>query len=125
MTHIFWRQIFTTEYMPEMAAAHGAGDFSTYPIGVERSRDSAVDFVVKARPAAVGVELIGRAIERRITLTADKRADSRFVQQLAAKRQLCAFVDDDALFFVSQLVHDTTSFARRACPRQTLRPSWH
>ena len=106
--------------MPKVSSALSAGDFSPPAVGVERPRNSAVDFVVKARPAAIGVELIGRAIERRITLTADKRADSRFVQQLAAKRQLCAFVDDDALFFVSQLVHDTTSFARRACPRQTL-----
>ena len=94
--------------MPQMAATIGTGDFCAHAIGVERALHRTSDFIIKTRPAAMCIKLIFRPIQRRVALSADKHACPVFVQQIASKWQLGAFVEDDAFFFIGESIHTSS-----------------
>ncbi len=106
--------------MPQMAATIGTGDFCAHAIGVERALHRTSDFIIKTRPAAMCIKLIFRPIQRRVALSADKHACPVFVQQIASKWQLGAFVEDDAFFFIGESIHTSSirldSSKRREAP---------
>ena len=106
MPHIFFRHTLAFEHVAQMAATIGANDF--HPFHAERmvglADDSARDFIVERRPAAAGIELVGRAVQGRIAAPADVGTRSLVVPVFAGKRPFSAFVGNDLFFFGRQRV---------------------
>src|SRR5688572_9899953 len=107
---------FAEEDVAEVAAAVRALDFDAHAIRVRQAFDGAGDFVVEGGPAAVGVELVGAAVEWRVAATADVGAGLVEVVVLAGEGILGALVLDDAGFFGREFVvlgtfHDGASIS--------------
>lgn len=90
--------------MAEVSAAVGAHDF--YPFHAERivgvANDGAGNFVVKRRPAAATVELVGRLVERCVAAAADVGAGGFVIPVFASEGAFGAFLSDDVLFLFGE-----------------------
>lgn len=64
MPRVFWGEAFAFEDMPQMGPADGADDFRPVAVRIGAAEHGAGHGVVKGRPAASGVELVARAVER-------------------------------------------------------------
>jgi hypothetical protein len=104
------------KHMTQMGTARGAPDLCAAPVGVERPLHGSRDFVIKTRPAARRLKLVGRPIEWSAAPLADVCPSRLAVDILAGKRDLSSLMDNDPFFFRSQRLERH----RRACP---LRPT--
>ena len=64
MPRVFGGEAFAFEDMPQMGPAGGADDFRPVAVRIGAAEHGAGHGVVKGRPAASGVELVARAVER-------------------------------------------------------------
>ena len=64
MPRVFLGEAFAFEDMPQMGPAGGADDFRPVAVRIGAAEHGAGHGVVKGRPAASGVELVARAVER-------------------------------------------------------------
>ena len=101
---VFFGQAFADKNMAEVAAAIGAEYLGAPPVGVCFFAYRTGYFVIESRPTAAGVELVGRAVQRRFAPPADVFACGKMLVVLARKWALCAFVFDDPFFFRAELV---------------------
>ncbi len=101
MAGIFLRHALAVKYVSEVTAAVGAGDL--YPAHAERTIDvadnGARDFVIKRRPAAAAVELVGRIVQRRITTAAHENSIAFKVVVFTGKGPFGAFMRNNLFFF--------------------------
>ena len=105
--------------MTEMAAAFRADDLRPTPVRIGNPLDGPRDLVIEARPAASGVELVRRAVQRRATLFATVSSFSFKTVVFAGERRfgsLCrrsrASPRESVLFFIVcpfDWVHDSIS----------------
>src|SRR5690606_3238914 len=102
MPRVLGRKAFAFKHMAEMAAAVAADDLDTTAVGVGVTLHRAGDLVVKAGPATVAVELVGRLVQRGVALPADVSAGGLVVGVLADEGALRPLVEDDAGFVGSQ-----------------------
>ncbi|MFT5998487.1 MAG: hypothetical protein ACI81P_000940 [Neolewinella sp.] len=98
------------ENVAQVAATVVAGNFDPVAVGIADLLDGAWYFVVEARPAAAAAELILTVVQRVITAPADEDAVDLEVVVLPNKRHLCAFTDNNTLFFGSEGVVIFRSF---------------
>ena len=70
MARIFGRKAFARKDMSQVSAAAGTSDFGTPAVGIRRAPHGTGDFVVDTRPAAPGIELVLRTVQRRTALAA-------------------------------------------------------
>ena len=92
---VFRGESFAGEYVAEVGAASGAGDFGALSVRVGGASHGAGQCVVEAGPAASGVEFVGRPIERCAALFAVVGAVGVEGDVFSAERGFGAFVDDD------------------------------
>lgn len=104
MAGIFLRKSFSDEDVPEMPAAMVAEDLGAAAVGVGLAAHGPGDLIIKAGPAAAGVELVGGAVQRMVAAAADEGAAYFVPVVFAGKGHLRAFVDDNALFFGGEWV---------------------
>ena len=57
-----WRQALSHEYVAQVAATVNALNLNTHPVGVGQVLYSARNFLIKGRPAAMGVKFIFGAV---------------------------------------------------------------
>ena len=58
MTHIFGCQLFAGEDVTQVPAAGSAQDLGAVAVRIRQALDCIGDLLVKARPAAAGIELV-------------------------------------------------------------------
>ena len=87
VARIFGRKAFARKDMPQVSAAAGTGDFGTPAVGIRRAPHGTGDFVVETRPAAPGVELVLRTVQRRTALAATVNPLSAMLVITARKRR--------------------------------------
>ena len=102
MPDIFSCGPFTLENVAEVAAAIITEDLNPETISVYLPMNRACDFIIKGRPAAVRMKLVFGPVQWGITLLADILATFEVIGKLACKGHLCAFMQNDMLFFVGQ-----------------------
>ena len=102
MPRVFWGEAFAFEDMPQMGPAGGADDFRPVAVRIGAAEHGAGHGVVKGRPAASGVELVRRAVQRRATLFATVSSFSFKTVVFAGERRFGSFADDHALLLGSQ-----------------------
>ena len=95
---------FTEENMSQMPAAIVTNNLGAKAVGVGVVIDGAGDLVIKAGPTAMAVELVRRAVKRRVTPSAKIGAGLFPISQFAGERPLCAFTNDDVSFLARQFV---------------------
>ena len=105
VARIFGRKAFARKDMPQVSAAAGTGDFGTPAVGIRRAPHGTGDFVVETRPAAPGVELVLRTVQRRTALAATVNPLSAMLVITARKRRFGTLVDDHTSFFRCQRLH--------------------
>ena len=88
-----------------MPAAIVALDFHPQPVGIRKTLDGTGKGIVKARPAATGVELVGRAVELRAAAPASEGALLEKIIVLAGEGRFGSFVFDYVPFFGGEGVH--------------------
>ena len=71
MARVFRRELLTEENVAKMRAAAHTGDFSAFAVSVDCPTHRAGNLVVKAGPAAMGVELVLGMVQRRVAAPAD------------------------------------------------------
>lgn len=98
MADVFCSDALSLEDMPQMSSAILAEDLDAVPICVRFPTDGTVDFVIETRPAATGLELILRTIERCIALPAEIRSSGLIPQQFAGTGAFRSLVQDDSFF---------------------------
>ncbi len=104
MAGIFRREAFAGEHMPEMRVTIGAYDFDPPAISIGNPFYRTGDFIVEARPAAMGIKFrIGR-IQRGIAAPAHVESLLLVMQVLSRPGKFGAFVNDDPFFFWAQWV---------------------
>lgn len=96
---IFVGKALTLKNMSQMTTAVGADNFYSPPIWVELTAHSALNFIVKAGPAAMGRKFVFRSVQGTIALFAQIQPLGFMIGILALKRPLCALVQDDILLF--------------------------
>src|SRR5690606_36503245 len=101
---ILFRESLACKYMAEVTAAVRADDLRTSSVRIRHSIDRARDFVIKARPSAVGVKFVVRTVKRGITSPA--YISSRFLMLviLSGKRSFRAFVKYNPFLFRSKFI---------------------
>ena len=120
MARVLRRELFAEEDVAEVPVAIRAEDLDAVAVGVALAADGAGQFVVEARPAAVTVELVGRAIKRRVALAAEERARVGALRLLADVRSLGPFVQDHAGFVRREFV-ELRRFHYCVPPSETIR----
>jgi hypothetical protein len=93
-----------------MALAIVADDFRALAVGVKMAVNGAVNLIIKARPSAVALELVGGSIQWRIALAADVRARLLVVRVLADEGTFGTFLEDHERFFPREFVESGTLF---------------
>ena len=86
------------EHMAEVAPAPGALDLDPLSVRVWNSTDGPRDLLVERRPAAVGIELVLRPVERCTAPFALVRPGLGVAFVLSRERGLGPFVEDHSLF---------------------------
>ena len=99
MPGIFGGIALSGEDMSQMAAAFPAEDFHPVPVGVWSFSDGSGNFLVKAGPAATGVEFGGGCVKRRVAFATLVRSFDKKIVVLASTGRFGAFVFDNAFFF--------------------------
>jgi hypothetical protein len=88
--------------MTQVAITLTAEDFDPVAIGVDFPTNRAGYFIVEGRPAAVGLKLVFRAIQRLITLATNVNAGIKVIVVFSGKRPFSAFLENDPRFFRRQ-----------------------
>ena len=96
---VFLREPFSRKYVPKMSAAGRAEDLRAHPVRIRLAPDRPFDLIVEARPAAVGIELVARTVERRVAPPADVSAGGLVVGVLPGERTFSPLVNDNVFFF--------------------------
>lgn len=99
MPDVLFRKPLTLEDMPEMGTASGALDFRSFPVCIRDPLDRSFYLVVEAGPAASGVELVLRSVERGFAPPADIDARLEVSLILSGERYLRPFVNYDLFLF--------------------------
>jgi len=81
-----------------MSATSSAGNLGPETVGIQVVTNSILDFLVKARPATMGIEFIGGSIKRCTTATANIGAGLKELIIFASKGDLGTFVNNDTFF---------------------------
>ncbi len=90
------------EDVAEMGPAGRAFDLGALPIWIREAPNRPRDLEIEARPAAAGIELVLRPVERSLAALADVRSLAGIVLVLARERSLRPSMDDDPLFLLGQ-----------------------
>jgi len=101
---VFVCKSFAGEDVAEMAAAAGADDLHPLAIRIGDALDRAGNLVIKARPAAAGMEFILRAVERGVAALAEIGAFRLVVGVLPGEGPLRPLVQDHPFLVRSQFV---------------------
>ena len=96
MANIFFRETFALENMAEMSSAIRAEDLGSRSVWFPPY--GPFDFIVETGPAAIRIELISGTIQRCVALATNVSSFDFVVEEFAATRHLCPFVQDDASF---------------------------
>jgi hypothetical protein len=120
MSGVPWGEAFPYEHMAQVAPAPSALDLDSLSVGIGKSAHRPGDLLVERRPAAVGLELVFRTVERSAALLAlvDPGFEVAFV--LTGERSLGPFVENDLLLRpVERLKHGLVGLghARRTSAR--------
>ena len=102
MAYVLVRHAFAFKDVAKMSATVLAQNFNSATIGVGFAMDSAFDFVIETRPAATGMELVLRFVQRRIAATADVRAIGVVVGQFTRAGKFGPLVNDYVFFFLTE-----------------------
>ena len=105
VARIFGRKAFARKDMPQVSAAAGTSDLRPSSVGIRRAPHGTGDFVVETRPAAPGIELVLRTVQRRTALAATVNPLSAMLVITARKRRFGTLVDDHTSFFRCQRLH--------------------
>lgn len=92
MPRVFRCEPFSIEDMPQVAAAVPAKNLNAMPISIRMALYGIFNFIIKAGPAASGVELVFGAIEWRIAAPAEISASRLIVFIFSSEWHFCAFV---------------------------------
>lgn len=93
---------FAGKDVAEMASAGRTDDFGTDAVGIGPADDRTRYRIVETWPAASGIELVCRPVERSSALTADVCTGLPVVPVFAAERHLRSLVYDDMPFRFAQ-----------------------
>lgn len=105
MPDVLLREAFPRKHMAQMPAAVRAENLGAVAVRVRCPPDGAFNLIIKGGPAAMGVKLVFRAVQGRLTLPAHiVAAGFKMVGVLAGKGGLGALVQDDLLLVRRQLV---------------------
>src|SRR5688572_33181218 len=99
------REPLADEDVAEVPATGGAFDLDPTAVRVRQPSHSTRDLLIERWPAATGVELRIRDVQRRVAPSADVRALDKEVVVLARERPLGALVDDDPGLLARELIH--------------------
>jgi hypothetical protein len=83
--------------MAKMPLAGGASDLGAMAICIQAAGNSSGNLIVKAGPAALGIEFIKGAVEWCTALTADVQAGGLVIGIFSTEGPLGAFVNDHSL----------------------------
>ena len=109
MAHVLLGQLLPLEHVPEMGPAGGTENLRPSPVGVRQALHGAGQFVVEARPATTGVELVIGFIKRRAASSAHVGPGLVVIVILAGEGPLRALLYNDGLFLGCQLFQDQAS----------------
>ena len=103
MARVFFGEVLACEDVSKVGVAVGTFDFCSLPIRIRKPFNRAWDFIVKARPPAVGFKLVLGPVKFCTTPFAD--IDAFFPKRivLACEGHFGAFVNDNLLFFGGEL----------------------
>ena len=102
MTRVLRRQPLALEEMAQMTAATGAKNLRAVSVGIGCTPYRTGNRIVEARPAASGIELVLRTVQRRAALAAAIRALLVEAAVTAREGHFGGFVDNYASFFGGQ-----------------------
>ena len=108
MPRVFGGEAFAFEDMPQMGPAGGADDFRPVAVRIGNPHDGPCDLVIEARPAASGVELVARAVERCAATPAGIGSVGLMVPVAPAERRFRRAVGDDLFFVGSEGSHSAS-----------------
>jgi hypothetical protein len=89
---VFFGDPLPFKNMPQVTIALTTEDFDPVAISIDFPANRAWYFIVEGRPAAVGLKLVFRAIQRLITLATNVNASIKVVVVFARKRPFSAFL---------------------------------
>ena len=95
MAGVFRGKTLAYEYMPQMPAAVAAKNFRPPSVGIRFPTDRPLDFIVKARPATMGIKLVFRAEEGSVASLTNVYSVRPIVKQGTRKRALRTFMNDN------------------------------
>ena len=98
MAGIFSCKSLAGEDVPQVGAAGGTGYLGPAPVSIGRAAHRTRYLLVKARPAAPGMELIRGPVERRIAPAAHVDAVGEKPVVFTAERRLGPLVQDNPFF---------------------------
>ena len=104
VTNVLIGLALSCENMSKMSPAGCTCNLCTNTIGIICLFHAPRNCVIKARPAAVAVELIAAAIQRRTTTTTDICSFLFIVDVFTREWHLCSFVFYDVLLFRSKFI---------------------
>jgi hypothetical protein len=96
-------QLFANEDVAQMGPTAAAGDLCPASISIQVPGNRTLYFVIKAGPAAAGVEFINRAVQQGVAAFTMVVARFKEVVVLPAEGPFCALAEDDPFFFRGEI----------------------
>lgn len=105
MPRVSGGEAFVFEDMPQMGPTGGADDFRPVAVRIGMAEHGVGYGVIKGRPAASGVELVIRAVERCVATSAGIGSVGLMAPVVPAERRLRCVAGDDLFFVGSEGSH--------------------
>jgi hypothetical protein len=104
MPRIFRSKTLTLEYVSQMRSTFCTFDFDSLSIRIRQPFHGTRYFIIKARPAAVGIEFVFRLVQRCVASLADVSSRSCVCLVLTTERAFRALSNDYSFFFWRQFI---------------------
>tara|TARA_B110000285_G_C15133793_1_gene625441 strand:- start:527 stop:985 length:459 start_codon:yes stop_codon:yes gene_type:complete len=99
---VFFGDALAFEHMTQMAITLAAQNLNPLAIGIDFASNRTGYFIVERGPAAVGLKLVFRAIERLLTLAANINAAIKMIVVFSRKGSFSALLENDPRLFWRQ-----------------------